>query len=125
MNSSLSIECSSNVRLLLRLIGGPSRISEFNDGMGRLVLNSPYGATKGFVFGVGVDGADQNSRVWSMASVDSTVRGLLPIIDTEDGVRESVREGTGEYSVGPIDVVEGGLGEELLVSIDLVYDLSG
>ena len=33
--------------------------------------------------------------------------------------------GTGEYSGGPIDVVEGGLGEELLVSIDLVYDLSG
>ena len=90
-----------------------------------MVLNSPDGATKGFVFGVGVDGADENSRVWSMASVDSTVRGLLRIIATEDGVGESVRGGTGEYSGGPIDVVEGGLGEELLVSIDLVYDLSG
>ena len=29
------------------------------------------------------------------------------------------------YSGGPIDIVEGGLGEEMLVSIDLVYDLSG
>ena len=33
--------------------------------------------------------------------------------------------GPGVYSGGPIDVVEEGLGEELLVSIDLIYDLSG
>ena len=75
---------------------------------------------------MGVDGADENSRVWSMASVDSMVRGLLPIIATEDGVGESVRGGgTGVYSGGPIDIVDGGLVEELLVPIDLVYDLSG
>ena len=39
---------------------------------------------------VGVDGADENSRVCSIASVDSTVRGVLPIIATEDGAGESV-----------------------------------
>ena len=59
--------------------------------MGRLVLNSPDGATKDFAFGVGVDGADENSRVWCMASVDFTVSGVLPIITTEDCVGESVR----------------------------------
>ena len=93
--------------------------------MGRLVLNSPDSATKDFAFGVGVDGADENSRVWSMASLDSTVRGVLPIIATEDGVGSRFGGGPGVYSGGPIDVVKGGLGEELLVSIDLVYDLSG
>ena len=93
--------------------------------MGRLVLNSPDDATKDFAFGVGVDGADENSRVWSMASVDSTVRGVLPIIATEDGAGESVRGGPGGVVGGPIDVSEGGLGVELLVSIDLFYDLSG
>ena len=61
--------------------------------MGRLVLNSRDGATKDFAFGVGVDGADEQYRVWSMASVYSTVRGVLPIIATEDGVGESVRGG--------------------------------
>ena len=58
--------------------------------MGRLVLNSPDGATKDFAFGMGVDGPDENPRRWSMASVDSTVRGVLPIIATEDGAGESV-----------------------------------
>ena len=46
---------------------------------------------KRFSFWGGVDGADENSRVWSMASVDSTVRGVLPLIATEDGTGESVR----------------------------------
>ena len=102
---------------MLRLIGGLSRISEFNDGMGRLVLNSPDGATKDFPLGVGVDGTDENSRVWSMASVDSTVRGLLPIIATKMAWGSRFGGGPVEYSGGPIDVVEGGLGEELLVSV--------
>ena len=61
--------------------------------MGRLVLNSTDGATKDFAFGVVMDDADEDSRVWSMASVDSTVRGVLPIIATEDYARESVRGG--------------------------------
>ena len=86
---------------MLRLISGLSRISEFNDGMGRLVLNSPDGATKDLAFGVGVDGAGENPRLWSMASVDSTVGGVLPIIATEDGVGESVGGG------GPGGVVGG------------------
>ena len=80
------------------------------DGMGRFVLNLPDGATKGFVFEVGVDGADENSRVWSMASVDSTVRGLLPIIATEDGVGESVRGGHGGVLGGTHRCCGGGPG---------------
>ena len=63
--------------------------------MGRLVLNSPDSAIKEFAFGVGVDGADENSRVWSTASVDSTVWVVLPIIATEDGVGDSVWGGPG------------------------------
>ena len=78
---------------MLRLIGGLSRISEFNDGMGRLVLNSPDGATKDLGFRVGVNGTDENSRVLYMAPVDSTVRGVLPIVATEDGAGDSVRGG--------------------------------
>ena len=68
--------------------------------MGRLVLNSPDSATKNFAFGVGVDGADENSDVWSMSFVYSTVRGVLPIIATEDSAGESVRGGARMRSRG-------------------------
>ena len=63
--------------------------------MGRLVLNLPDGATKDFAFRVGVDGAYDNSRHWSIASVDSTVRGVLPIIASEHYAGESVGGGPG------------------------------
>ena len=78
--------------------------------MGRLVLNSPEGATKDFAFGVGVDGADENSRVWSMASVDSTIRGVLTIIATEDDAGESVRGGPGGVVGGTHRCFGGGPG---------------
>ena len=59
--SWLSLECSSNVRLLFRLIGGLDPMFKFNEGIGKIMENGPDG---NFVaFGVGVDGADAYSRV--------------------------------------------------------------
>ena len=59
--SWLSLECSSNVRLLFCLIGGLDPMFKFNEGIGKIVENGPDG---NFVaFGVGVDGADAYSRV--------------------------------------------------------------
>ena len=59
--SWLSLECSSNVRILFRLISVLDPIFKFNEGIDKIVENGPDG---NFVaFGVGVDGADAYSRV--------------------------------------------------------------
>ena len=52
--SWLSLECSSNVRLLFRLISGLDPMFKFNEGIGKIVENGPDG---NFVaFGVGCSG---------------------------------------------------------------------
>ena len=59
--SWLSLEYSSNVRLLFRLIGGLDQMFKFNEGIGKRVENGPD--RNSVAFGVGVDGADAYSRV--------------------------------------------------------------
>ena len=70
------------------MIGGLSPIFEYNDGIGKLVVKLPDGAVKTFALGFGVEGADENFPDWSIASINSSDGGELPIMATEDGAGE-------------------------------------
>ena len=73
----------------MRLIGGLSPIFECNNGIGKLEVNSPDREMKAFALGVGMEGADENFPDWSIASINSSDGGELPIMATEDGAGES------------------------------------
>ena len=90
------------------MIGGLSPIFEFNDGIGKLVVNSPDGRMNAFALGVGVEGADENFPDWSIASINSSDGGELPIMATEDGARESFRGGPGGVLGGADKFLGGG-----------------
>ena len=112
----------------MRFIGGLSLIFECNDSIGKLVVKSLDEAMKTFALGVVVEGADENFPDWSIASINSSDRGELSIIATEDSAGESFWGGPGGV-LGRADKFlgrgpwGGGLAKNRLVCHEIKFEL--